>query len=65
MIRILLGLSLVAALGACGADGRPTPPPRKEPAQTAPGNGPNISISGTAGVGVVGGSSSGNIRVSG
>lgn len=48
MIRTTLMLALLAGLSACGVDGRPTAP---EP-RPAPG----VSITGTAEIGITGGS---------
>jgi len=48
MIRTTLMLALLAGLSACGVDGRPTAP---EPRPEA-----GITITGTAGIGITGGS---------
>ena len=60
MIRALAlaatALTLFLSLSACGVDGPPTPPadPPPETSETRPTTG--ITISGTVGVGVAGGS---------
>ena len=48
MIRATLIVALLMGLPACGVDGRPTPP---EPRPTT-----GISVTGTAEMGIVGGS---------
>jgi hypothetical protein len=49
----ILLITFVGLVAACGVDGEPKTPPAKKPA-TAPS--PGISVSGSASVGVVGGS---------
>ncbi len=58
MIRIslqsLLSLSFVALLAGCGVEGEPERPPAKEKPQASMSAG--VSLSGSASVGIVGGS---------
>ncbi|WP_245924925.1 argininosuccinate lyase [Aliiruegeria haliotis] len=52
MRRALATLGLLAAFAGCGVDGEPIPPSDPDPARS-----PGVSISGTASIGVTGGSS--------
>ena len=51
-MRPILALALILALSACGVDGPPVPPPDEPEDERRSG----ITISGTVGVGVTGGS---------
>lgn len=56
LLRILAALGLAALLAACGADGAPTPPSDDADEPSA-----GITIGGSIGVGVAGGSASASI----
>ncbi len=58
LARILTALAIAGGLAACGADGRPVPPPPNEDIREG-----GITISGRVGVGVTGGSST--VKLSG